>query len=60
MAEDLSYICGKSKKTDWTNENLAMYAERFLKKGGMTKYEISALRGNLSKTYPNSRPGTAK
>lgn len=60
VVRDLSYITGKSEKTDWTKMNLAMCADRFLRKGGMTNNEISALKRNLSMTYQGGGAGTAK
>ena len=49
---DLSIISGKSKKTNWSKQNLAKYAEKYLKKGGMTNSEITALKRNLAVSYP--------
>lgn len=60
VGREFNYITGKSKKTDWSKIDLAMYAERYLRKGGMTENEITALRRNLSITYLNSNAGTAK
>lgn len=56
---DLSIMTGKSKKTNWSKQNLAKYAEKYLKKGGMTDSEIAALKRNLAVSYPKeSNTGT--
>ena len=51
--EDLIYITGQKTITNWSAMNLARYAETYLKKGGMTADEISALKKNLSVSYPD-------
>lgn len=50
---ELHYLTGKSKKTNWRKINLANYAVKYLKKGGMSTKEITALKKNLSISYPN-------
>ena len=59
LNSDLSIMTGKSKKTNWSKQDLAKYAEKYLKKGGMTKSEIAALKRNLTVSYPKeSNTGT--
>ena len=54
LNSDLSIMTGKSKKTNWSKQDLAKYAEKYLKKGGMTKSEIAALKRNLTVSYPKA------
>lgn len=51
LNDEFHYMSGKSRKTDWTKQNLIQYAEAYLKKGGMTATEIAALKKNLSVSY---------
>ncbi|MDO5133351.1 MAG: tyrosine-protein phosphatase, partial [Eubacteriales bacterium] len=51
LKRDLSYLTGKSKETDWSKIRLSAYAEKYLKAGGMSAAEISALSKNLSISY---------
>ena len=52
LNEMFHYITGKPKNTNWGKLNLSYYAELYLKKGGMTPAEITALKRNLSIDYP--------
>ena len=52
LNEIFHYITGKNKNTNWGKLNLSYYAELYLKKGGMTPAEITALKRNLSINYP--------
>lgn len=51
LSREFEYMTGKSRKTDWRKLNLVKYAEKYLKKGGMTAGEIAALKRNLSVSY---------
>lgn len=57
LSKEFRYMTGKSRKTDWSKEDLAKCAEAWLKKGGMTSEEIAALKKSLSTSYPNIAPG---
>lgn len=48
LNEEFHYMTGKKRGTDWTKVNLVKYAERYLRKGGMSSREITALRKRLS------------
>ena len=52
LNETFHYITGKPKNTNWGKVNLSYYAELYLKKGGMSPAEITALKRNLSINYP--------
>lgn len=47
LNEEFHYMTGKKIDTDWTKVNLVKYAERYLKKGGMTSREIKTLKKRL-------------
>ena len=51
--EDLIYISGQKNITDWSKVDLARCAGTYLKTGGMTVNEISALKKNLAVSYPD-------
>ena len=51
--EDLMYISGQKNITDWSKVDLARCAGTYLKTGGMTVNEISALKKNLAVSYPD-------
>ena len=48
LNEEFQYMTGKKNVTDWTKVDLVKYAERYLKKGGMTSREIKKLKKRLS------------
>ena len=48
LNEEFQYMTGKKNITDWNKVDLVKYAERYLKKGGMTSREIKKLKKRLS------------
>ena len=51
--QELIYITGQKNIADWSKVDLARYAGTYLKTGGMTVNEISALKKNLAVSYPD-------
>jgi protein tyrosine/serine phosphatase len=51
LRDELHYITGKSRYTNWNNVKLRTYAEKYLKKCGLSAREILRLKKNLSKSY---------
>lgn len=51
LRDELHYITGKSRYTNWNNVTLRTYAEKYLKKCGLSAREILRLKKNLSKSY---------
>ena len=52
LNDDLHYITGKGRKTNWKTQKLDMFAWAYLRKGGMSVNELNQLRKNLSVSYP--------
>ena len=55
LNNELHYMTGKSKKTNWSKTDLVKGAEGYLKKCGMTYREITKLKKSLSTSYPAPR-----
>ena len=51
LRDELHYMTGKSRYTNWNNIKLRTYAEKYLKKCGLSAREILRLKKNLSKSY---------
>lgn len=54
LNQELHYMTGKKKGTNWYKLNLVKYAEIYLRKCGMSPYEIKTLKQRLSVSYPES------
>ena len=51
LRDELHYMTGKSRYTNWNNIKLRTYAEKYLRKCGLSAREILRLKKNLSKSY---------